>query len=60
MYAFLDGCINRGNLLAVFGDYSDLYKGKNASRSYEDAKRRVIKERDILDLDTPKIAIRGF
>src|SRR5215467_15207808 len=46
--------------IAVFGDYADLYKGKNRSRSYEEAKRRVKKERDALDLDPPKFARGTF
>ena len=46
--------------IAVFGDYADLYKGKNASRSYEDARRTVIRERDNLDLSPPKFAEGTF
>src|SRR5579871_1034018 len=42
--------------VAVFGDYADLYKGKIQRRSYEEAKRRVKRERDALDLDPPKYA----
>lgn len=46
--------------MAVFGDYADLYKGKNHRRSYEDARRRVKRERDALDLDPPKFARGTF
>jgi hypothetical protein len=46
--------------IAVFGDYADLYKGKNAPRSYDDAKQKVIKERNNLDLDEPKFATGTF
>jgi hypothetical protein len=46
--------------IAVFGDYADLYKGKNRRRSYEDARRRVKRERDRLDLDHPKFATGTF
>ena len=40
--------------IAVFGDCADTYKGKSATASYEVAKRRVVRERDRLDLDDPK------
>jgi hypothetical protein len=40
--------------IAVFGDYADLYKGKNAKASYQDAKKKVKSNRDNLDLDEPK------
>jgi len=46
--------------IALFGDYADLYKGTNASRSYHDALRRVKRERDELDLDPPKFATGTF
>jgi hypothetical protein len=46
--------------IAVFGDYADLYKGKGASKSYEDAKKRVKAERDKLDLDQPKYTTGTF
>jgi hypothetical protein len=45
----------RLRFVAVFGDYADLYKGVGRTRSYEEAKRRVISERDRLDLDPPKL-----
>jgi hypothetical protein len=47
-------------VIAVFGDYADLYKGRNASRSYGDAVRRVKNKRDGLDLDPPKFATGTF
>ncbi len=44
--------------IALFGDYADLYKGKNRSvkpvASYAKAVRRVIAARSQLDLDEPK------
>jgi hypothetical protein len=46
--------------IAVFGDYADLYKGKNKTRSYEDARRRVKAERTALDLDEPKFVTGTF
>ena len=46
--------------IAVFGDYADLYKGRNALRSYEAARRRVTGARDALDLDLPKLATGTF
>jgi len=46
--------------IAVFGDYADLYKGKNKSRTYEDARRRVVRERNSLNLDAPKHATGKF
>lgn len=46
--------------IAVFGDYADLYKGKNRSvkpiASYAKAVRRVLAARTKLDLDEPKCA----
>jgi hypothetical protein len=48
------------NFIAVFGDYADLYKGKHAKRSYEDARRKVKRERDQLDLDQPKFVTGTF
>lgn len=45
--------------VAVFGDYADHYKLRS-SRSYEVAKRKVIKFRECLDLDEPKIANGDF
>jgi hypothetical protein len=47
-------------LIAVFGDYADLYKGRNKTRSYDDARRRVIEKRDNLDLDEPKFVSGTF
>jgi hypothetical protein len=46
--------------IAVFGDYADLYKGKTQRRSYEDARRKIKKARDILDLDPPKFTKGTF
>lgn len=46
--------------IAVFGDYADLYKGKNVTRSYQEAVRRVVIARDALDLDPPKYAEGTF
>jgi hypothetical protein len=46
--------------IAVFGDYADLYKGRSATASYEGAKRRVVRERDRLDLDEPKFTSGVF
>jgi hypothetical protein len=46
--------------IAVFGDYADLYKGRNRTRSYEDAKRKVIRDRNNLDLDEPKFVSGTF
>ena len=46
--------------VAVFADYADSYKGKNAKRSYEDAKKKVIAFRNKLTLDNPKIATGTF
>ncbi len=44
--------------IAVFGDYADLYKGKNKSvkpiASYARAVNRVVRAREMLDLDEPK------
>ena len=40
--------------IAVFGDYADLYKGRNSTKSYADALRKVKNARDGLDLDEPK------
>jgi hypothetical protein len=46
--------------VAVFGDYADLYKGRNARRNYDDAVQRVKNKRDGLDLDPPKFATGTF
>jgi len=46
--------------VAVFGDYADLYKGARRSRSYDDARQRVVNERNKLDLDPPKFAAGKF
>lgn len=46
--------------VVVFGDYADLYKGRNARRSYDDAVQRVKNRRDGLDLDPPKFAAGTF
>jgi len=46
--------------IAVFGDYADLYKGRNVKASYEQAKRKVLKHRNNLDLDAPKFTPGAF
>ncbi|MGA8497220.1 MAG: hypothetical protein WB764_17170 [Xanthobacteraceae bacterium] len=46
--------------IAVFGDYADLYKGSKKTRTYEAARRRVVAERDRLNLDAPKLATGTF
>jgi hypothetical protein len=46
--------------VAVFGDYADLYKGKSRKFSYEDAKKRVLAQRNKLDLDLPKYVTGAF
>jgi hypothetical protein len=46
--------------IAVFGDYADLYKGRNKTRSYDDARGKVVRERDNLDLDQPKFVSGTF
>ena len=46
--------------IAVFGDYADLYKGKHPARSYAGARRKVVNERDGLDLDKPRYATGTF
>lgn len=46
--------------IAVFGDYADLYKGKNAKASYETAKQKVKALRANLELDEPKFTTGVF
>jgi hypothetical protein len=49
--------------IAVFGEHADLYKGSKGRRpvlSYEDARRRVMIERNSLDLDEPKYVTGTF
>jgi hypothetical protein len=46
--------------IAVFGDYTDLYKGPTRTKSYESAKQRVIAAREKIDLDSPKFATGTF
>jgi hypothetical protein len=48
------------NFIAVFGDYADLYKSVRRSRSYEDARKKVIFERNRLLLDEPKFIGGSF
>jgi hypothetical protein len=40
--------------IAVFGDYTDRYKGKTSKASYETARQKVKESRDSLDIDEPK------
>jgi hypothetical protein len=40
--------------IASLPDYADLYKGKNASKSYADARDKVKTERNNIELDEPK------
>ena len=46
--------------IAVFGDYADNYKLRGRESAYDLAKRRVIRFRDCLDLEEPKIASGTF
>jgi hypothetical protein len=48
------------HFIGVLGDYADLYKGKSAKKSYEDAIAKVVSARDSLDLDEPKFAKGTF
>lgn len=46
--------------IAVFGDYADLYKGRNPVASYTSARTKVKNARNILDIDEPKFATGSF
>jgi hypothetical protein len=46
--------------IGVFGDYADLYKGRNTSASYAKAIERVKVAREKLEIDQPKIASGKF
>ena len=46
--------------IAVFGDYADDYKGRNAGTKYQRAINRVKDHRNGLDLDEPKFATGAF
>jgi hypothetical protein len=46
--------------IAVFGDYADLYKGRNVSATYVSARNQVKDARAGLDIDEPKFATGHF
>jgi hypothetical protein len=46
--------------IASLPDYADLYKGKNATKSYSVARDRVRDERKKIDLDEPKYEAGTF
>jgi hypothetical protein len=46
--------------VAVFGDHADFYKRPNPTKNYSQAVRRVVRERDHLDLDEPKLETGEF
>jgi len=46
--------------VAVFGDYADLYKGRNPRKSYDAAVRRVVRTRNDLRLSAPKFVSGTF
>jgi hypothetical protein len=46
--------------IASFGDYADDYKAPTKRKTYEDAKNRILRDRQNLDLDSPKFATGGF
>lgn len=46
--------VEKRKFVAVLGDYADLYKPPNQKASYSNAKLKVMRARDNLDLDEPK------
>ncbi|MFY9643448.1 MAG: hypothetical protein WCD20_08635 [Rhodomicrobium sp.] len=50
--------------IAVFGDFADEYKPKDRfsrpKKSYEAARKKVIRARDFLELDEPKYVTGGY
>lgn len=46
--------------VAAFGDYADWYKRPNPTKSYDDARDRVVRERAAIDLDPPKFTSGEF